>query len=249
MGYDIAIVSGPVPRRDKDAWSELEALIDESGPAPETFRILHERLTQRYPCITMLGDGNEDIGVWKDGPLWNSFGHRAAHLGLVSNRADEVLPFLVETSISLNLTVFDWVTQQIHRADGLPGISLDIEEKPSLLAPTLQQLEDSVDALTSRGGPGFLVLSSAGADYAQVAGGDGAYCVEWREHAGQSYAHFRAGLPGHPNAKEIAVPTNGFQVTVQENERLDITNAKAILAAFATHSRRPTQFVWREIKF
>ncbi len=65
-------------------------------------------VTARYPCICNLPDDSvDDDGVWSDGPLWNDFCNRAAVLGMIWSRVEEVLPFLVRTANYLGLTVFD----------------------------------------------------------------------------------------------------------------------------------------------
>ena len=62
-------------------------------------RELHDALTARYPCICTLPDDRVDEeGVWSDGPLWNDFGHRAAALGMIWSRVEDVLPFLVRAA-------------------------------------------------------------------------------------------------------------------------------------------------------
>jgi hypothetical protein len=83
---------------------------------PPVFRTLHDRLTARYRCICSLPDESvDDEGVWSDGPLWNDFGHRAAVLGMVFSRVEEVLPFVADTANELGLTVFDWAGPSIYR--------------------------------------------------------------------------------------------------------------------------------------
>jgi hypothetical protein len=110
MSYNVAICTPPVPADDKAAWEALDSLINEQGTPPPVFRELHDALTARYPCICTLPDDKVDEeGVWSDGPLWNDFSHRAAVLGMIWSRVDEVLPFLVRTANSLGLIVFDWV--------------------------------------------------------------------------------------------------------------------------------------------
>jgi hypothetical protein len=105
MSYDVAICTEPVPLKDKEAWQAVDSLIDTKGEKPEVFKRLHDRLTERYPCICTLSDDRVDEdGVWSDGPLWNDFGYRAAVLGMVYSRVEEVLPFLVKTP-----TTLDWL--------------------------------------------------------------------------------------------------------------------------------------------
>ena len=116
MSYNVAICTEPVPSKDEEAWQAVDSLIDAKGEPPEVFKELHDRLTRRYPCISTLSDERvDDDGVWSDGPLWNDFGHRAAVLGMVYSRVEEVLPFLVETANDLGLVVFDWTGPSIYR--------------------------------------------------------------------------------------------------------------------------------------
>jgi hypothetical protein len=118
MSYNVAICTPPISSDDAAAWEQLDELINTQGPPPSVFRELHDGLTARYPCICTLPDDRVDEqGVWSDGPLWNDFGHRAAVLGVVYSRAEEVLPFLVETAIGLDLTVFDWGGPNIYRPE------------------------------------------------------------------------------------------------------------------------------------
>lgn len=247
MSYNIAVVVPPLPVTDADAWNAVDSLIEQQGSPPAIFRELHDRLTARFPCLSSLPDDQIDDGAWSDGPLWNNFGHRAAVLGMSYSRVDDVLPFLIETANSLNLAVFDWATEQIHRADGIKGLTLTVEGQSAITAPTLKQLKAAVDRLTPRGGPGFLVLDGPNQNYAQLAGGDGVYTVEWREYQGNAFQHWVAGLRGLPSRKEVAVPTNGFVVTVLENERLSADNVKTILTAFAEGRGRREEFTWRDI--
>jgi hypothetical protein len=247
MSYTIAVIAPPIPANDAEAWTALDSLIDQQGPVPTVFRTFHDRLTARYPCLSSLPDDQIDDGVWSDGPLWNNFSHRAAVLGLVYSSVEQVLPFLIETATALDLAVFDWATKQVHRGDGLKGLTLTLENQPVLRAPTVTQVHAAVGALTPRGGSGFLILEGPGQDYAQAAGGDGAFTAEWREYSGQQFRHWVAGIPGRPSKEEIAIPTNGFEVTVKENERLGATEVKAILTAFAERQKRPASFAWRDV--
>jgi hypothetical protein len=192
MSYDIAIVAAPIPADDAEAWSILNSLISHAGTAPPVFRMLHDRLVERYPCISSLPDDEIDEGVWSNGPLWNNFGHRAAVLAISYSRVGEVLPFVVQSATTLGLAVFDWSARQISRADGFKGLTLTVEEQHPLAAPTLNQLNSAVDALTQASGPGFLIIESPTNGYAQAAGGDGVYTAEWREYTGQEFKHWVA---------------------------------------------------------
>lgn|GEM_PF-444190 len=129
----------------------------------------------------------------------------------------------------------------------LDGLVLTLEGKPPRLAETLAQILAAVDSLTPNGGPGFLILEAEGEDFAQVAGGDGAYTAEWREHGRGTFKHWVAGRAGQPSSRDISIPTNGAEVIVKQNERLDAADVKAILTAFAEQGGRPAHFAWRDM--
>ena len=246
MGYDIAIVRPPVPESDADAWQSLPALIEDEGTAPDVFRDIHDHLVARYPCITTLSDEESDNGVWKDGPLWGNFRSRAAVLGIVYSHADEVVPFVIDAAISRGFAVFDWTTQLVHRPGGYQHLVLNLEDRATLRAPTLSQLEAASDALTPDGGPGFLTLETGGGDYIQIAGGRGSFTLEWRTYEGSAFRHWVAGK-GTALDVDIKIPTNGFHVTVKRHEQLTATDVKTLLSAFANGNGRPTGYTWRDI--
>jgi hypothetical protein len=247
MSYDVAIVATDIVSADADAWLRLDALIEQQGDAPLQFQRLHDRIVARYPCLSMLSDEAAEDCVWSSGPLWSGFSPVAAVLSIRHPRADEVVPFVVETARSLGLSVFDWTTRHIHRPDGIDGLDLSVEDRFPHLKPTLQQVLDAVRSLTPDGGPGFLTLDRAGSGYAQVAGGNSAYAVEWRQCEGTTFQHYTAGLANQDTKTDFQVPTNGAYVTVKSNERLSLADAEALLIAFAKAGSRPAPFTWRDI--
>lgn len=248
MSYTISIVIRQISDNDAEAWQELDPLLeDEGGAAPAVFRTLHDQLTARFPCLMSLSDDDIDDGVWSDGPLWNNFGAQSATLGISFSRVDEVLPFVIETATALGLAVFDGQSGFIHRAEGIRVCRLTVEDQPIFYAPTLTQLQRAVDTLTPNGGPGFLILEARSGNYTQAAGGDGAFTAEWREYKGEGFQHWVAGHPSKPDTKDIAIPTNGFEVTVKENERLTSADVKTILDAFAREMPRPPAYSWRDV--
>ncbi len=118
MSYTVAICVPPVPDADKTAWAGLPEIIASKGSIAPALQQLYQRLTAGYPCICSLPDESVEDGVWSDGPLINNFGSKAAVLGVVFSRVDEVLPFLVETANQLGLVVFDEQINKIHREFG-----------------------------------------------------------------------------------------------------------------------------------
>lgn len=241
MSYDIAIAEPPIPSNDAQAWQALEEWIEVEQPVSPAFQQLHDLLIQRFP-----NDLEDDDCVWSSEPLEPLFHYRAVVLDFMHSRAAEVLAFIVETARSLGLVVFDWQSRQIYRGDGVPGLTLQIEDQHLIHAPSLEQIAAAVDRLSPDGGPGFLIVESSNNSYAQCAGGGDAYCAEWRQYSGPHFAHFVVGRRGVPSNGTVAIPTNGFQVTVRTNERLSASDVKSILLAFATGRPRPTEFTWRE---
>jgi hypothetical protein len=102
VSYTVDIVNGPVPDDNKAAWTALETwreeLYADSEASPE-MRALHDKLVMRYPCIMV-----DDEGPWSDGPLIDDFGKRMGIIGVVYSRVDEVLPFVIETSLAMGFT-------------------------------------------------------------------------------------------------------------------------------------------------
>jgi hypothetical protein len=270
MSYDIAIVDAPVSQDDAIAWKELEALLEQDGPPTQKLRQVYEELVSRYPCISTLSreefDDDPD-SPWATGPLFNEFRANVAHIPLRYSRVYATLPFIVAAAHRSGLPVFDLSSDQIHRGDGLLGLTLEVEGRPLLFAPKLDQIAAAVDEMTPRGGPGFLVLSGPGENYAQTAGGDGAYLLEWREYGGGSFRHWVAGYPltlragvdlgemgdrHQPDGSfgitgEVKIPTNGAYVTGRRNEILSAADVKALLTAFAQKGERQDTFIWRDI--
>jgi len=126
---------------------------------------------------------------------------------------------------------------------------LKIEGRAEVQDPSEAELFEAVDALTPLGGPGFLVLEAPGGHYAQAAGGDGMYAVEsreWLDDSFESFKHYVAGREGD-GEMYVTIPTNGFQVRVRENERLDGSDVKWILSAFLRDGIRSGSYEWRDI--
>lgn len=127
------------------------------------------------------------------------------------------------------------------------GVILTVEGEPDVALPTAKVIRQVVGRMTPDGGPGYAVLAGPGSDYAQVAGGDGVFTVEWREYKGDEFQHWKAGLTeGDPDG-EVVVPGNGIEITVRGNERLAAADTIAILSAYLAGKGRPKQFAWRDM--
>ena len=125
---------------------------------------------------------------------------------------------------------------------------LKVEDRPEVQDPSEAELFEAVDALTPLGGPGFLALEAPGGHYAQAAGGDGMYAVESREWLDDRFESFRHYVAGKEGDRETyaTIPTNGFQVTVRENECLNASDVKRILSEFLRDGMRSPSYEWRD---
>jgi hypothetical protein len=141
VSYTVEVVAGAPPRsyegalaaRDEAVAAHDEA-VEASGepfvPPSPRMRELHQRLTARYPCITV-----DDGGPWSDGPLINNFGRDIATLGISYSRVEEVLPFLVRAANEMGLWVLDCQDEVLHLPDGtrrpsLASLGIDISPRP-----------------------------------------------------------------------------------------------------------------------
>jgi hypothetical protein len=125
MSYGVDILSGETPKSYEEALVVRDRMTDARDSRLDTgsdgefeqpsadMRALHDRLTARYPCITV----DPDNGPWSDGPLINNFGRRSATLGLSFSRVSEVLPFLITTATEMGFWVLDAQEELVH----LPG--------------------------------------------------------------------------------------------------------------------------------
>ena len=135
------------------------------------------------------------------------------------------------------------------QSNSKPSMKLTVDGRLQVLNPSQAQLFAAIESLTPLGGPGFLALERANGDYAQAAGGLGEYALEWREWLdarSEKFRHFAAGKEG-PSEMYVLIRTNGFQVTVRENERLAISDVKEILSLFLQGADRPDSYEWRDI--
>jgi len=112
--------------------------------------------------------------------------------------------------------------------------TLTVEGEPLIVSPTPEQIRVAVDRMTAPGGPEFVILEGRGNDYAQAAGEEDLFTAEWREYAGESFRHWKAGLPRQATASG-------------RNEELAASDVTAILVAYLAKQGRPQQFVWRDI--
>ena len=244
MSYDLYVCTPPLPASDAEAWKLYPTLSEEAEPQPEIFHELIARLAERYPWT--FPDEEWDKLVWSISPLTNCIRHRVTELCMTYPSVAEVAPFVVETAISLGLDVFEPQLTWIYRHDGIKGLLLTIENKPPFVAPTLEQLGETIGSLTPYGGPSYVVLQDERDDYVQAAGGNDALTAEWREYSGKSFRHWVAGNLDQPSENDFRILTNGAHIMVKENEQLSASQVTEIIAAYAKRERRPDNFTWRE---
>ena len=128
MSYVIHIWEEPIPTSLEHAGELIAELIRAPKTAEPNPKYVEaaERLTAKYPFEQDLGVDPEGE-VWSDGPLMPRRGDRIWGVGLLSQSASEVQPFVVTVANQLGLVVYD---MQIHppvrvstRSNGHRGFS------------------------------------------------------------------------------------------------------------------------------
>ena len=119
MSYSLVFTRNEIPIDDQEAldWiqTQFDSYYEDDRPAHPKFKELHDSLTSRYPCICELPDDDIDDGVWSDGPLINNFSHDLAMIAVPFSRVEEVIPFTIQTAISLGCSVLDLQSMEVHR--------------------------------------------------------------------------------------------------------------------------------------
>jgi hypothetical protein len=121
MSFTLDLIVGDLPASSPEAWAEIERLRgsyygDTRDKAPALLQ-LHERLTQRYPCLCSYADDDPamDDSPWADGPMINNFASEMGMLAISYSRADEVVPFIIKEALQLGITVADGQSEKIYR--------------------------------------------------------------------------------------------------------------------------------------
>lgn len=112
MSYVIHIWNEPTPK----TYEEAEEFVFEhprcSVSDSSVFEELASRLTEKYPCICNEDDQSEDK-VWSDGPMDGECDENVYAIGILSQYAEDVLPYIIEKAGELGLTIYD---MQLGRA-------------------------------------------------------------------------------------------------------------------------------------
>jgi len=120
MSYTLHIWDEPIPATLEEADRIASKLRKEppSGGINQKYAEAAIRLTERYPFYDDPDVAPDEMGeVWSGGPLTPRNGERLWGVGILSQYANEVQPFVVATSNTLGLVVYDF---QLGKAY-LPG--------------------------------------------------------------------------------------------------------------------------------
>jgi hypothetical protein len=220
--------SGVLPDAAIDAfYAELTSLHPELNDVPE------ERIDDHDLC-----------------PWSNQIDRSPGHLILccVWPKAEYVQGLVLSLARKHKLAIFDPQTAEIYYPDTFhPGLlTLTAEERPKK-SPDLVDIQALVTRMDLGKGPSYVVLQGRGLDYAQSFGGRGVFTVEWREHNGVDFRHWRAGRREGPTSGETFVRGRTYEVQVEPGERLSAAEVLAILAAYLKGEDRPEQFQWQDI--
>src|SRR5690348_13901762 len=119
MSYTLHIWDEPVPATIEEAdqiASELERLASQ-GPVNPKYAEAALQIAKRFP-FTDDPEAEADDEVWSDGPLTPTAGQRLWGVGILSQHANEVQPFVVSTSNALGLVVYDFQLGKTYLPNG-----------------------------------------------------------------------------------------------------------------------------------
>jgi hypothetical protein len=165
-------------------------------------------------------------------------------LSCVWSKAEYVGELVRRLARKHGLACFDPQTGTVAYPDVLV---LRAEGQRNRHSPSPADIETVVARMASGKGPSFAILEGRGDDYAQAAGGTSGFTVEWREHSGRAFRHWKAGSFGHPAGEETLLGVAGRDVHVEPGERLSAADVVAILEAYLKGEPRPERWSWRDM--
>lgn len=129
------------------------------------------------------------------------------------------------------------------------GMQLQQENEASVQAASWLEVEAALDALDPKL-RSFVILSSPSGDYVQTAGARDRLTIEYRRNAGQgpaaSFRHYVLGrTDGGDGLAEIQCSCG--PLTVQENEVLNLDDAKRVFRHFYDIGSVPDDFALRDM--
>lgn len=121
MSFTVDLILEDLPSNNQEAWKVIEEMrafyYEDKSEKAEKLIQLHELLTSKYPCLYSYADNDPEMdnSPWADGPIIGNFTSKMGMLAIVSSRADEVFPFILESALNLCITVADGQSEQIYR--------------------------------------------------------------------------------------------------------------------------------------
>ncbi len=121
MSFTVDLIPGGLPEDEKEAWKTLEEMrksyYDDSSQKEDRLIQLHNILTKKYPCLCSYDDDDPEMdnSPWADGPMIDNFASKMGMLAVVYSKVDEVIPFILESALSLGITVVDGQSEKIYR--------------------------------------------------------------------------------------------------------------------------------------
>lgn len=138
----------PLPHDPDSAAMLVGALQGRAPDAPARFVELATRLTRRYPCICSPEARRlpEHRLAWSDGPLDGGADSSVYGIGLNTGMLDDVLPFVLDTALSLGLNVADEQTGRYYLSNRRVLGVIDapagpLPDKDALLAMLAERLD------------------------------------------------------------------------------------------------------------
>jgi hypothetical protein len=204
----------------------------------------YAEITSLHPEIDSVpNDRMDDLDLC---PWSIAFDRSDGHLIMccVWSRAEYVGDLVRRLARKHRLYCFDPQTDTIIHPDVL---TLTADGERRRRSPSLADLNALVDRMASGTGPSFAILEGRGDDYVQVFGAGNAFTAEWREHAGNSFRHWKAGTLAPASGNTVSVAVGDRKLSVESNERLAAADVAAILEAYLNGRMRPEQYQWRDM--
>jgi hypothetical protein len=130
MSYSLVFSRTPIPSDDDEAFSwvrkQLDVYRSDSRPPHPQLKLLHDVLTDKYPCLCDLPDEHIAEAVWCSGPLIDRFSHNLAVVSVAFTRLEEVMPFIVAAALRLGCAVFDLQGKMIYRPGGMFDVRQEV---------------------------------------------------------------------------------------------------------------------------
>jgi hypothetical protein len=223
------------------ALCEGDASTVSANPRIDAF---YSEIAALHPEIDTLPDdkiGDDDLCPWSIA-IDRSPGHLI--MCCVWPKADYVGNLVRTLARKHKLAMFDPQSGVILYPDTL---TLTVEGEPIKRSPSIADLRSLVARMGSAKGPSVAILEGRGLGFAQAAGRNRVFTVEWREDTGGGFRHWKAGSLEQSGGVKSSGATNSFEIDVRSNERLSGADVLAILDAYLAGHSRPEQYLWRDI--